>query len=265
VRLLRDGREHLVHQVGDTMTAPAARGVGRGPTSVLARTARHFYETFCRGQVLFNYGFNTGNIQKFSTRFVGAHKVEEAPFRVRELKERPPRPRRRMFGGCHATEGPLPAGELDRLWREAGPAYGSLVVRDAAYLRWRYLERPDLRYTMVGVRRRRRLVGWSVFTRRGEDLLWGDLLVAPAEARSGLEHLLAAGIRSLEGDAPLRRVLGWFPPRPAWLDALWGELGFEPRPEPQQLGLMVVPFDDPLAAGRAARDLYYTYGDSDLF
>ncbi|HWS72809.1 MAG TPA: GNAT family N-acetyltransferase, partial [Thermoanaerobaculia bacterium] len=58
--------EFLAHQVGDTMTDAAIRHVGRGPTSVLGRTALHFYATFCEGQVAFNYGFNVANIQKFS-------------------------------------------------------------------------------------------------------------------------------------------------------------------------------------------------------
>ena len=69
------------HQVGDTMTRKNARAGGRGPSSLLARTARHFYLTHCRGRIAFNYGFNTGNINKFSRRFLGAGAVEEAPHR----------------------------------------------------------------------------------------------------------------------------------------------------------------------------------------
>src|SRR6201999_1156454 len=44
---LRDGdRDLLVHQVGDTMTDAAVRHIGRGPSSILGRTAAHFYRTF---------------------------------------------------------------------------------------------------------------------------------------------------------------------------------------------------------------------------
>ncbi|HVS14437.1 MAG TPA: GNAT family N-acetyltransferase [Thermoanaerobaculia bacterium] len=263
VRLLQDGREQTVHQVGDIMTAASARGVGRGPTSVFARTARHFYETFCRGQVRFNYGFNTGAHQKLSIRLVGAHQVEEAPLRVRELGRRPARVRRRLLGGCRIAPDPGP-DELDRLWREARAAYGSLVVRDARHLRWRYLDRPDQRYLLLGARRRRRLVAWAVFARRGADLVWGDALALPAQVGC-LEDLVADAVRRLADGPALERVVGWFPPRPDWLDRCLTELGFELRPEPQQLALMVVPFDDPDAAERCARDFHYTYGDSDLF
>src|SRR6266446_4774046 len=54
-----DGTEQLTaHQIGDTMTDPSIRHIGRGPSSILGRTALHFYEHFCQGRVAFNYGFN---------------------------------------------------------------------------------------------------------------------------------------------------------------------------------------------------------------
>jgi hypothetical protein len=264
VRLHRDGRMHRVHQVGDTMTAPEARAVGRGPTSILARAARHFYATFCRGSVLFNYGFNTGNIQRFSIRFVGATKVEEVPFRVRDLDRWPLRPRRRLFGGFRPVLSPAPA-ELDALWRRSHRDYGALVVRDAEYLRWRYLDCPDQDYTLLGIEGRRRLAAWGVFSRREDRLVWGDLLLDPAEP-GAIEPLLAAALERLGSSGPkLNSIVGWFPPRPEWLDRLLEASGFERRPEPQQLALMVVPFDDPLAPEHCGRELFYTYGDSDLF
>ena len=38
----------------------AIRHIGRGPSSVLGRSALHFYEHYCEGVVAFNYGFNVG-------------------------------------------------------------------------------------------------------------------------------------------------------------------------------------------------------------
>src|SRR5690349_12233532 len=45
------GRDVLAHQIGDTMTDVSIRHIGRGPTSVLGRTALHFYERFCENDV----------------------------------------------------------------------------------------------------------------------------------------------------------------------------------------------------------------------
>jgi hypothetical protein len=40
--------------------------------------------------------------------------------------------------------------------------------------------------------------------------------------------------------------------------------GFEPRPEPQDLGVMCVPFTMPDAPARVAAGFHYAMGDSDL-
>ena len=77
------GRDFVAHQIGDTMTDASIRHVGRGPTSILGRTALHFYETFCERRVGFNYGFNVANIQKFSLRFLRSDRVEPVTYRVR--------------------------------------------------------------------------------------------------------------------------------------------------------------------------------------
>lgn len=87
---------HFTHdltanQVGDTMTDPAVRHIGRGPTSILGRTALEFYERFCNRQVAFNYGFNVSNIQKFSLRFLRSDRVEPVTFRVLDPRATPPR------------------------------------------------------------------------------------------------------------------------------------------------------------------------------
>jgi len=133
------------HQVGDTMTRRGARGVGRGPTSILARTSRHFYLVHCNGRVAFNYGFNTGNITKFSTRYVGAHVVEDAPNRV--LPKEAPLGGRPRFGRGYElrriTERFGIGPEFDALFDRVADRYGLLVERSAEYLRWRYLDCPD--------------------------------------------------------------------------------------------------------------------------
>ena len=85
---MRDG-DVIAYQIGDTMTDPSIRHIGRGPSSILGQTALHFYENFCEGQVAFNYGFNVANIQKFSLRFLRSDRVEPVTYRVRDLRARP--------------------------------------------------------------------------------------------------------------------------------------------------------------------------------
>ena len=253
------------YQIGDTMTRPEARGVGRRSTSLLARTARHFYERFCAGQVAFNYGFNEGGIQRFSMRWLGAERVESVPFRIRELAgpwPLPPRWRRRVEGLAVETVEAVDDA-WDAFFRSVAMHYRFLVQRDASYLRLRYLERPDVPYLVLAVRRRRALVGWGAFARRDEALIWGDALVHPDHAGALGLLLAAAGAHPIARGA--RHVQGWFSSRPAWFASVLDGLGFRTEPEPQDLGLMCVPWQEPDAAALMRRDLYYTYGDSDLF
>lgn len=256
----RDGdRDLLAHQIGDTMTDAAVRHVGRGPTSILGRTALHFYETFCRGKVAFNYGFNVANIQRFSLQFLRSDRVEPVTYRVRGPLRRISRLSRWPRG--YQLELVTSAGaEFDELFARAAPAYAFLVRRDAAYLRWRYLECPDVRYVLVAIRKWRRLAGWIVFRLREDRFSWGDALFDPRH-----DDAVEVILRHVVPSYPVESIECWFPPRPAWFDAVLRRLGFETKSEPQELSLMCVPWEMADATAAMRERLYYTMGDSDLF
>lgn len=257
-----DGEADLVaHQVGDTMTDASIRHVGRGPTSVLGRTALHFYATFCERQVAFNYGFNVANIQKFSLRFLRSDRVEPVLYRTLAAGRIAPLGRlERYLRGYSFEHVRAVTPEYDELFARVRGAYGFLVRRDARYVRWRYLDCPDSPYIVVAARKRGRLVGWMVFRIRDRRFTWGDALADPVESGA-----LFAALQHLVPRYPVSVVEGWFPSRPEWFSAELERFGFATAPEPQDLSLMCVPFtrSDAVEAMRAR--LYYTWGDSDLF
>lgn len=258
-----DGRDVLAHQIGDTMTDPAVRHVGRGPTSILGRTALHFYETFCEGQVAFNYGFNVANIQKFSTRFLRAHRVEDVAYRARDLRSDPLKPLGRAEKYVRGVQLELVRSvskEWDDLFSRAAPHYGFLIRRDAKYVLWRYLLRPGAPYIVVAMRKWRRLAGWIAFRLRANHLWLGDLFVDPDHA-----EVVEAALRHVAAVYRLETLDGWFPDRPPWMAELAASLRLTKAREPQDLGVMCVPFGDPDAPERIRASLYYTSGDSDLF
>ena len=263
VRLIDDGRDLAAHQIGDIMTDRSVRHIGRGPTSILSRTAQHFYDAFCRGQVAFNYGFTTAAHRELSVRFLGSDAVEPVAYRTRDLNDNPFRPITRRGRWPHGWQLELVrdvGDEFDRFFDRVAAAYQFLVRRDARYLRWRYLECPDVPYFIVAIRKWRRLVGWSVFGVRGSRLSWGDALFDPRYPEA-VEILL----RHVVPSYPVDRIDGWFPDRPAWFGRILRGMQFESRPDPQDLSLMCVPFDLGEASTRIRERLYYTYGDSDLF
>src|SRR5207302_1508191 len=115
--------------------------------------------------------------------------------------------------------------------RETTPEYdelgsGFMVRRNAEYLRWRYLQCPDVPYLFLALRRWRRLAGWAVFRIRDGLLLWVDGLFDSPRSMAVLLRQAADG----------RELVCW-----SRDDAL-PSLGFEQRPEPQGLGVMCVPF-----------------------
>jgi hypothetical protein len=253
----------FAHQIGDTMTSSVIRHVGRGPTSILGRTAAHFYSDFCEGKVAFNYGFNVANIQKFSMRFLRSDLVEAVPYRVRDLERDPLRPltrAERWARGFRLEEVRSVDGEWDEFFDRVSRDFEFLVRRDSAYVRWRYLEYPDVRYIVIAIRQWKRLAGWSVFRVRDGVLLWGDALF---DYR--VHDAAAVMLRHMAPELGARRIAAWFPPRPRWFDRLLHDLRFDFQPEPQNLGLMCVPFVQSDATDRMRQRLYYTMGDSDLF
>jgi hypothetical protein len=237
------------------------RHIGRGPSSVLGRTALHFYENFCDGRVAFNYGFNVDNIQKFSLRFLRSDRVEPVTYRVSAPLTAITR-RERWLRGYSFSRVHEPGAELDEFFERVAGAYRFCVTRNAAYLRWRYLRCPDQpEYVVVAVRKWRRLVGWIVYRLRDERLLWGDALFDP-DFPDAVEVVLR---HVVPGHPGVTTIEAWFPPRPRWFDAALVDLGFETRRQPQDLSLMCVPFTLADATSRMREELYYTWGDSDLF
>lgn len=257
------GREMTAHQIGDTMTDVSVRHLGRGPSSVLGRTALDFYGRFCEGKIAFNYGFNVANIQRFSLRFLRSDRVEPVAYRARDLRVNPlaSLPRAERWGrGCRFELVEETGAEFDELFRRVARFYRFLVRRDAQYVRWRYLQSPDTAYFVVAVRKWSRLLGWIVFRIDGDRFLWGDALFDP-EFPEALELTL----RHVVPSYPVARVEGWFPARPRWFGAWLADLKFGVLPEPQGLSLMCVPFTWTDAVKAMREDLYYTWGDSDLF
>jgi hypothetical protein len=260
VPFVESGRELIAHQIGDTMTDPSIRHIGRGPTSILGQTALHFYENFCAGKVAFNYGFNVANIQRFSLRFLRSDRVEPVSYWRRDVPMQRIRRLTRWLGGYQLELVREVGADYDRFFEAVAPNYQFLVRRDAQYLRWRYLQCPEPGAFVIAIRKWRRLVGWSVFRVRDQRLLWGDALFDPKDA-DAVEVLL----RHVVPSSPVERLEAWFPPRPRWFADLMARADFVADRQPQDLSVMCVPFVVPEATERMREGLYYAMSDSDLF
>lgn len=262
-RALEEPRSIVAFQIGDTMTAPPMRHVGRRRTSLLSRSQQHHFDTFCEQRVGFNYGFNTGKIQRYYLRLVpGSRFFESANLMVLEGA-----PLERLTArASHTLYRVSPVERLDSEWDDffyrVAKDYGFLVQRDRTYLAWRYLACPKPRYRFYRVSLGGEMVGWGVFHQLDDRLVWGDALFEPRyTAAAGA--LVAAAVEGC-AEAP-QRVEGWFGANPRWWGSQLRDLGFDQRPEPQDLGMIYKPFLEPDPMNDFRNHLYYTMGDSDLF
>lgn len=107
------------------------------------------------------------------------------------------------------------------LWQELAPRFDFAVRRDAAYLNWKYVSAPHVRYSIAALRRGDRNAGYAVYRHlhepRGRVTLLVDFLVDPDDT-AGLSTLLrwvdrearqadSDKIRTFAMHAGFRRVL----------------------------------------------------------
>ena len=93
--------------------------------------------------------------------------------------------------------------------------------------------------------------------------MWGDALF-DRQHPDAVAAVLARALDEPEHRG-VARVDGWLSANPAWWARLIEDLGFESRPDPQDLGMIFLPFEEPDPLERFQAALYYTKGDGDLF
>jgi GNAT superfamily N-acetyltransferase len=92
------------------------------------------------------------------------------------------------------------------LWEELAPKFGLAVRRDAAYLNWKYVSAPHVRYSIAALRRDNRNIGYAVYRHlhepRGRVTLLVDFLADPDDeaALSTLLHWVDREARQADSD-----------------------------------------------------------------
>jgi hypothetical protein len=260
----------MIYQVGDTLTRPEYRGVGKGNTSLLRRAFNHFERQYCEGQIPFGYGFNTGKIQRFGKLFLGYDPVQpvyewflQGPALARWQQENAWRWR---LAGWSAERCPQAGAWADEVFAQAAPEYGWLTRRDRLYLQWRYDQHPDFRHEYWLLRRWGKPMGWWLVKKGQDGVVWiGDALFCKNSARAA-GFALRSGLRGLqELGAPARQLRGWFSSVPAWWNQALENLGFTRQRQFQNLDLCVKAYAPGLSSRQIGENYYFTHGDSDLF
>jgi GNAT superfamily N-acetyltransferase len=156
--------------------------------------------------------------------------------------------RHRMFRrGLQIAPVALPTAALDQLWERIAPSYDNAMVRDARWVGWRYLQAPDLHYTILMASEAGEPAGYVAYRlleAEGRSIgIVADLFAAPS-ATSVARSLLGAAFDDLWArGAETARVVA-IPTSP--VDRLLRAGGFSPTTG--EFDFRIVPLDSALDA-----------------
>lgn len=149
---------------------------------------------------------------------------------------------RKATGTCTLRELQSLDERFDALWEEVSVRYPIALIRDRAYLDWRYAHRPNMRYTILAAERDGRLLGYTIprvmpkFGLRIGFIM--ELIVSPGDRqvsrdllRGTFDRFEAEGadiagclMPPRHGDARLLQEMGWIRVPKCFLpqDMFWG-------------------------------------------
>lgn len=129
---------------------------------------------------------------------------------------------------------------FDELWERCSPGYDVAVRRDAAYLNWRYLERPDWWYFPYAVVEDNQVKGYVVLKLyREENLLRGHIvdIFAAKDDEETLSQLIDGGLNFF-AEQGVDDVMIWFWGNPL-VEKLFTAKGFKQQETDRPLILKV--------------------------
>lgn len=257
------GRQTFVHCV-DSLTHPDFRqGLKRPGLFVITGLPFSTHSREIGDAVL--YGYPVRMAERIGRRFLEYHFLRVVNYLVRDIAAPfDPAPDLEI-----ATGTALPAG-VDDLYEALRAERQCWLVRDHAYLNWRYVQIPgsgDGDYRFVEVRRGGRLAGLAV-VRPEHELIPDVCTVADWLAPSGDEGVMDAlleGARRLGVERARKRLMAVFADPSVEYAALRAR-GFEVEPSSQTLErrLTFLITGSPITEEFLAEHWWYTLGDSDL-
>ncbi|MBW1781813.1 MAG: GNAT family N-acetyltransferase [Deltaproteobacteria bacterium] len=251
------GKTVSVTHLADIMSHPDCRGTG-----LFVRTGAAFFDLFAGPQAtVFYYGFPGEyhfNIGKRYLEYTALEpKVSFLTGRTKDVAQNMVR-----FGGRVDTIMHMD-DLLDDVWKRCCADYPFALIRDSAFLRWRFSEHPLRRYEIWGYRPyiQRGWKAYAVFALEGEKARMVDIL-GPRSERTMRDFLARLGARFVKRG--IKTIETWLPGNHFLADAA-GSVGFSPSQEP----LGIIPtgrsFHPSLSLKWASTNIYYSMADGDLF
>lgn len=266
------GQQTFVHIV-DSFVHPEYRQGLKAPGLFVNTALPWFADCYRRGDAV-PYGFPVPRAERIGQRYLHYNRLRVVDYLCRRL-------------GCETNLQP-PAGiaiarmdalddedlvsEVDGLFARFAAQRSCLTIRDAAYLRWRYLEAPSQPYEIWAARAFGSLLGWCVL-RPQHELVPGACTIVdwvvpdrgPERPNSEVIDALLAMASRRAREEGRQTLLGVFAD-PAPECAEFRGRGFEvvPSGHTMERRLTYQIFNRELTEQFVTSNWWYTLGDSDL-
>ncbi len=240
----------------DIMSHPAYRKTG-----LFVKTATAFCDQFAEGEdSVLVYGFPGKYHYDIGEKYLRYEELDGGVTFLSEKTEILMRAKRAFRG--RVDEVWSVDGEFDGLWERSRPEYPLAVIRDAAFLKWRFLDHPLRDYSLFTYRStfKKRLLGYAAVGFENGIARLVDILMPPNRQQIGdllgglAETLFSRGIMRLET---------WLPKGHFVAQSL-AEFGMRSEPEPLGIIPTAIFFELGPTHRWVSDNLYYTMADADL-
>lgn len=249
-------------EIVDSFTHPDfRRGLQRA--GLFVKTALPFVEHYGHpdGNV-FMYGLPNPQAYRIGARFIGYTPIDDD---VLELMSADVTDAGAPDPACpeEVVVGPVErfSQDCDWLHGEVAPRHDITTIRDAAYLNWRYADRPDVAYELLEARECNGVLVAAIALRHGwcdePVTVVCDAVLRPHPAFPGIVHYMESRAKA-SGATSVRALLrSGTPEYAAFADAGW-------RPEPSHLRLVCGVYRDDVTAERLRDSWSSSLGDFDV-
>jgi len=271
VRATVDGKRFIFSQPVDSMIDPDYRRGLKKP-GLFVSIFLQFRDEYCRpDRAAVMYGFPIPEPLRIGQRLMGYVPLHPIVKLVKPIGGAPHRtPWQQLVELLH--RGRVQVREVnrfdlsgDRLWARCERELRVAIVRDAAYLNWRYAECPDVKYRLLQAEERisHRVCGLAVLRLgvRGQPVAllmdWmvpqGDWVTADRLLKRSCQEAESAGLTELQA---------WMPRSSQWHEYLlrWGFYAID-----SDYIFSAITYTPELPLERLHPLWYYTMGDSDIY
>lgn len=239
-------------QLMDIMSHPEYRKTG-----LFVKTAYAFFEMFEKN-LLFVYGFPGKYHLDIGEKYLGYEALRKP---ATYLSAQPDVLARNEAGLGTIERVSRIDSSFDHLWERCQKDYPLSIIRDSAFVRWRFLDHPMKHYAVFVQRKDREIDAYAVLALEGNKARMVDILAPPSEQL--IVNFVNQIALFLKNDA-IELIETWLPEKHFIAESLISA-GFVNSPEPLGITSTVRNFDNSPPSDWTSENLFYTMADADLF